>query len=72
MTDDGHDLNGWIDVRCPSCNKLLFRARGLGCIIEVRCWNRNCKALVQWPMSRMAEVVLQHERRNIIAEPNHG
>lgn len=36
-----------IDVRCPQCEKLLFRAEGMGSVIETRC--PRCSVTVRWP-----------------------
>lgn len=40
----------WQDVRCPKCGRLLFRAAGLGTLVETKC--RSCKATVTWPGMR--------------------
>lgn len=49
----------WLEVRCPTCHKLLLKINGLCCIIEVAC--PKCKLLVRWPVLA-AEVV---PRRNV-------
>jgi phage FluMu protein Com len=36
-----------IDVRCPKCNKLLFRASSPTAQIEIQC--HSCKLLISWP-----------------------
>ena len=36
-----------IEIRCPKCNTLLFKADGLGTKIEIHC--KRCDILVQWP-----------------------
>ena len=37
-----------IDVRCPACNKLLFKAEGFGARIEIKWY--SCKSVVVWPV----------------------
>jgi phage FluMu protein Com len=36
------------EVRCPKCNKLLFKADGFGVRIEIQC--DRCKSVVIWPV----------------------
>lgn len=36
------------EVRCPHCNKLLFKANGFGVLIEIQC--ERCKSVVIWPV----------------------
>jgi phage FluMu protein Com len=37
-----------IEVRCPCCDKLLFKAEGYGVRIEILC--PKCKSTVVWPV----------------------
>lgn len=37
----------YVDVRCPYCKKLLFKAQGLGSYITIKC--DDCKRVVTWP-----------------------
>lgn len=34
----------WQEVRCPRCNRLLFRARGLSGLVEIKCV--GCKSMI--------------------------
>lgn len=43
-----------IEIRCPQCNKLLFKAEGFGTQIEGYCW--RCKIHILWP-SNVAQVL---------------
>lgn len=52
----------WIDVRCPSCNKLLLKVLGLGSIIEVKC--ARCEAMVTWPSMRAEIKAISQERQH--------
>lgn len=42
------------EVRCPSCKRLLFKIKGLGCIVEIIC--PKCKVMSRWPILA-AEIV---------------
>lgn len=37
------------EVRCPRCQRLLFKVLVPGGQIEIQCPNRDCRALVLWP-----------------------
>lgn len=39
-----------IEVRCPQCGKLLFKADGFGSRIEAYC--PRCKVQISWPSPR--------------------
>jgi phage FluMu protein Com len=43
-----------IEVRCPKCGKLLFRAESMASAIETKC--DRCKTLVRWP-SEQPEII---------------
>ncbi|MGW8177384.1 MAG: Com family DNA-binding transcriptional regulator [bacterium] len=42
------------DVRCPNCNRLLFKIEGLA-KVETVC--KRCRTLVVWPDVRAIEVM---------------
>lgn len=47
-------VNEFQEVRCPECNKLLFKVAGLGARIEIVC--ARCGTKVLWP-SMAPEIV---------------
>lgn len=53
MTSQLHSLSyteqqHFNEVRCPSCQKLLFKISGFGSIIEIVC--RGCGQMVRYPI----------------------
>lgn len=40
-------MSALLEVRCPICHRLLFRASGHGATIEIQC--TKCKTLLTWP-----------------------
>lgn len=48
-----------IDVRCPQCGKLLFKAQGFGTQIEAHC--PRCKINLLWP-ANVAEIIPSDQR----------
>jgi phage FluMu protein Com len=45
-------VEGLKEVRCPECGSLLFRARGIGTEIEVKCRRAQCGRLVTMKADR--------------------
>lgn len=43
-----------LEIHCPKCGTLLFKAAGTGAVIEIHC--KRCDLLVRWP-SLKPEVV---------------
>lgn len=51
------------EIRCPHCNKLLFKVRGTPDEIEIMCG--RCSSLVIWPGSEPVLV----KAKKILASP---
>jgi hypothetical protein len=49
-----------IEVRCPKCNRLLFKTAAPGPQIEIFC--RYCDALITWPSLR-AEILIKEKAK---------
>ena len=49
----------WLEVRCPECDKLLFKVIWLGAIIEIVC--PRCGTMVRWP-TIAPEIVSKRKR----------
>lgn len=52
-------------VRCPKCNKLLFKADIVAGQVEIQC--PRCKVSVRWP-STQPEIVVSDPKRKLISE----
>jgi phage FluMu protein Com len=52
-TSTGVSYTDLIEVRCPHCNKLLFKVKGVA-VIEIVC--KRCSSLCTWPDVKQVHV----------------